>query len=311
MDNEKENFLAQSSTLLFNPNNTVVPITNSEYVLNISCSDQLSYDAGGFPHFHKNDFEIYYLQRGQLEIMVEDETIELKPGEFLITPPQVMHCTLYDPTVKDQCFFVMVFNFKHYYPTNRNEDDQQLTELITSVLERLQGQKYIYGKDMYNCERIIRNMEREVSNQFLGWQTVLHYQYAIFVLSIMRNFQKDGHLPVNMSTKSNNAMRILKYMLANYNRNITEQDVAEELHFSVRHVNRIFSQYFNSSFRKTLALFRLNYAKYYLAETDYSIEKIADKIGCSSNTLFKLFKEFENVTPGDYRRNIQKSDREE
>ena len=99
----------------------------------------------------------------------------------------------------------------------------------------------------------------------------------------------------------NLAIMITKYMHANYHKNITIQDISNEFYISARHVNRVFENYFGQSFKKTLNIYRLNYAKNYLYDTDYSIEKISQLVGLASpKVLYQLFKEVEGMTVAEF-----------
>jgi AraC-like DNA-binding protein len=78
--------------------------------------------------------------------------------------------------------------------------------------------------------------------------------------------------------------------------------VADAMYVTPRHVSRIFNEYFGTSFGKTLSIYRLSYAKNYLCDTDYPVEKIATLVGFASpQSLYKLFKEREKMTIKKYR----------
>ena len=85
-------------------------------------------------------------------------------------------------------------------------------------------------------------------------------------------------------------------------RTVSVQDIADTFYISPRHVNRVFEDYFGQSFKRTLNIYRLNYAKNYLLDTDYSTEKIAALVGLSSpKMLYQLFREIEGMTLGEFR----------
>ena len=85
-------------------------------------------------------------------------------------------------------------------------------------------------------------------------------------------------------------------------RTVSVQDIADTFYISPRHVIRVFEDYFGQSFKRTLNIYRLNYAKNYLLDTDYSTEKIAALVGLSSpKMLYQLFREIEGMTLGEFR----------
>ncbi len=101
----------------------------------------------------------------------------------------------------------------------------------------------------------------------------------------------------------NIAIEITKYMHNHYNQDITLDDAAKALFISTRQAQRIFKQFFNSSFTKMMNYYRMNYAKNYLMTTDYSVEKIAELVGLSSpQLLYNLFRTYEAQSIGEYRK---------
>lgn len=74
-------------------------------------------------------------------------------------------------------------------------------------------------------------------------------------------------------------MRVLRYCL---NKSITAQDITNVSYFATRHINRVFEEYFGQTFKRILNIYRLNYAKIYLVDTYYSVERIAELVGSSS-----------------------------
>lgn len=62
-----------------------------------------------------------------------------------------------------------------------------------------------------------------------------------------------------------------------------------------------FEGFFGQSFKKTLNIYRLNYAKNYLYDTDYSIEKVSQLVGLASpKVLYQLFKDVEGMTVAEF-----------
>lgn len=113
-------------------------------------------------------------------------------------------------------------------------------------------------------------------------------------------------LPISTGGNDDNPnlpIAFTKYLHMNYtNPDLSLQDMASHFYMSIRHISRLFKEYFGSSPSKTLTWYRINYAKNYLLETDYSLSTIAEKVGLSSaSTLSRLFKELEGITISEYR----------
>lgn len=74
------------------------------------------------------------------------------------------------------------------------------------------------------------------------------------------------------------------FISRNYSKNITLQDVAEELNMSTQHTLRLIQKYTGHSFRTELRNRRLESSRYLMEHTDLSLEQIAEQVGYKSYT---------------------------
>lgn len=253
-------------------------------------------------HVHK-DYEIYYCLEGTQHIMVADDCCTMTSGSFLIVPPGTYHHTLYEPQIEKQ-YTVFVFN----PPTlntakNKSKSTQYEDDFIEAALRHFDTVPYFLGRDTYGSRAILSDLHREIVGSTSGRNLMINALYQQYLISILRCLFSEEPQPIQpVSSNINLAIAIGKYMHANYHRNITIQDIADEFYISSRHVNRVFEDFFGQSFKRTLNIFRLNYAKNYLIDTDYSAEKIADLVGLSSaKILYQLFREIEGYTLAEFR----------
>ncbi len=295
----------QKINLLYNP--MVVHIPMLSYDIYVSYVDQLDNSAVEFQHSHHADFEIYYVQKGTLDIKVKNETYALDAGKFLLLNPGVKHGAIYDPTSNKE-YFVIIFCFQEKItPSDSVSSSEYEQEYYTTILQYIKNKDYFIERDNYDAAQHIEAMVKECTSKAFGWQIALSFHYTSFITSILRNIIKPSN-NIQGLPRMNTSILITKYMHENYPSNIHLQDVADALHITSRHVNRLFHDYFGTSFGKTLTLYRLSYAKNYLCDTIYSVEKIAELVGFSStSTLFHLFKENEGITISEYRKLHQKN----
>lgn len=97
------------------------------------------------------------------------------------------------------------------------------------------------------------------------------------------------------------------YIRNNYTHpNISLSSIASDLHFSYSYLCKFFKKEFGCVFLDYLHGIRIKEAKELLANTDESISDIAKKLGyLSSNTFIKTFKKYEEISPGEYRKNFK------
>lgn len=289
----------QANKLLYFP--FLVQIPMSSFYFEVNYTELLDSSAVEFSHNHC-DYEIYYALEGISRIRVNSRIVALSPKRFLLIAPGVQHGSIYEPNVQKQ-YFVMVFNYHERISTHKQDSSQFEKEFMDSIFDTLKKREYFVAADQNQFGGLIPKIQEEIQYKSLGWQLMMRNYYFEFIINAFRNIIPPA--PVSAEKEQVHltmAIEITKFMHAHYNESITLTDVANALHVTPRHISRLFEKYFGTSFGKTLSIYRLNYAKNYLCDTDYSIEKIAQLVGFSSaQTLFKLFKEWEELSISQYR----------
>lgn len=299
--------MGEKTTSIYQPYILKIPMLNSEVL--IRHVELLSNETSEFPHVH-NSYEIYYALEGNLKIFVSDRQEDISPGGILLLGPGTWHGTVYEPDVERK-YFILIFEVIENVSTCSDNVylESEILELA-KILTEVNENKYYIMDDRYHCNMIIDQIISELKQKDFGWHSILSGLYMKFIIVTLRNltFTTCSEHIEESPSNVNLAIEITKYMHKNYNKNITLQDVANAMHVSPRHVNRVFEACFGTTFSKTLSVYRLNYAKDYLYKTDYSVEKIANLVGFSaSRTLLRLFREVEGMTTTEYRNTFRNS----
>lgn len=279
-----------------------IPIQMSGYDLSVKYLEKLDETCVEFTHTHLN-YEIYYILEGQMRMQIGGAELLLEPNHFILIPPGVRHGALYNPNEPKE-YVVFVFGIHQ----NSETSTQRLSpehEFITRLNQALDGQVYIIAQDKNNCRTLLSDIQRETHDKHVGWQIMLVDYCREYVVKIVRNALSENASAAAGTGigQSNLAVEITKYMQLHYHENISLEDVSKAFYITPRHVTRIFSDYFGTSFRKTLSIYRLNYAKNYLCYTDKPVDEIASLVGISApQTLYRLFKENEGMTISEYRK---------
>ncbi|MDK2902970.1 MAG: hypothetical protein PWQ93_889 [Clostridiales bacterium] len=77
--------------------------------------------------------------------------------------------------------------------------------------------------------------------------------------------------------------------------------VAETLYTSESYLSRIFKEETGMTFTEYITQKRIENAKYFLENTDMTMEQIANSIGLSIQSFMRIFKKYENMSPGQFR----------
>lgn len=272
------------------------------YDLSVKYLEKLNESCVEFAHTHLN-YEVYYILKGHMQMQIDGQEHLLEPNQFILIPPGVRHGTVYIPEEPKE-YVVFVFGL------HKNSDTQQSKwtpehEFMAQLEKALAGQFYLIAQDNNDCTAVLSEIERESNERQVGWQIVLVDYCREYFIKLIRNIlSENADTAARQDTgQSNLAVEITKYMHEHYHENISLEDVSKAFHITPRHVTRIFSDYFGTSFRKTLSIYRLNYAKKYLYYTEKTVEEIATLVGISApQTLYRLFKENEGMTLSEYRK---------
>ncbi len=290
---------------LYNPELIRMNIGSSDFIVNYL--DMLDESCIEMRHVHEDGYEIYYCLDGTQHLMLEDKCCTLNEGDFVILKPGTHHNTLYEPRTKKH-YVVFVFSTADCSASScRSKASKLESDFLSETLEYFKTNPFFYGHDVNGGKEIIKKLLDEISNKKAGSSFMISALYQQYLISILRCMYDNPYiLNSDSNSKINLAVEITKYMHANYYKNISVQDIADEFYLSPRHVNRVFSDYFGQSFKRTLNIYRLNYAKNYLIDTNYSVEKIAELVGLSSpKMLYQLFQEVDDMTLADFRSRVK------
>jgi len=295
----------KSDQAIYQKNVVYVPVHTGELL--VYYAEIIENTIYEFAHSH-NCYEIYYVLQGSINMNVNGDSLVLKKGNMVLIMPEIEHDVVYNPT--SECkFFVITFEFS----SRTGKDPKAYTSPLgrfelETLVQTLKVQNYYKCTDRYKCEKIIKAIDTELKNKAMGWNMNVLNLYLQFIISALRNITISSPYPPYSRENVNSAIEISKYMHKHFHEDITLEIVAESLNMTTRNVCRLFKEYFGTTFGKTLSRFRYNFAKYYLVNTDYSVEEVAKLVGFkSSRTLFKMFKEFEGLTIAQYRSKYRKN----
>lgn len=96
--------------------------------------------------------------------------------------------------------------------------------------------------------------------------------------------------------------RLIRYIKANYQRDLSLNDLAEEVDLNPNYLSGLFKKATSCSYLQYLHHERLQTAKQLLLSTDLNMEQIAARVGYNSSVqLLRIFKKYEGMSPSDYR----------
>lgn len=106
-----------------------------------------------------------------------------------------------------------------------------------------------------------------------------------------------------------NKLRNKIQLTPQYNWNLNE--ICKTMHLSRSYIQHLYKSIFGVSIMADVLYGRIEYAKYLLSSTDFTISSISDMCGYANDTHFmRLFKKVTGITPSKYRENYKISKKE-
>ena len=252
-------------------------------------------------HFHKN-LEILYVLDGAAEIQIETEKYELKKGEFLLVNANKRHSLAEtDGELLIAGFRINFTKLAEYLGTNQilfwcnsGADKNEAYEPLKQVLNRILNRFY----------------DRE--NEGALYLNSIYYEALYLLTSYFRIKADDSRLKGKGAPDNSRVFEIQNYVQANYQKQISLNDLAKKLYLSNAYLSKYIKKRFGLSFLEYVNNIRLFHAVDDLLYTEKKITRIALDNGFPTTASFnKAFRDIYNMTPSAYRSSIRKEQAEE
>jgi len=243
-------------------------------------------------HYH-SEFELFLVTEGHISVQTENTTYRLAAREALFIHSGQLHTITAEPDAQT-AFTAIVFG----YQCLCNLNDLLYNKYIHPLMS---GQYHIEQKLSPELARLIQ----EINLVFQAAESGFEFRVKELLLSCFRLLLKDctSASSPSASRKSTLVREILDYMEANYQEQLTLEDMADHVHISKEYLCRVFHQMAGASPIAYLNGYRIRKSAELLLETDSSITEIAFLCGFHHSSYFdKLFFNYMGCRPGDYRR---------
>ncbi len=258
-----------------------MPETNENRVFYYN-STALTRENKSVKHYHSL-YEIYYLEKGVCNYLIEDKLFEMLEGDVVFIPKGIIHKTSYE--------------------------DVHSRLLVNCSEEYLKGadikKAFVYRNSQYSGEiySILKNIEREYlhSDKF---SDNLIAGYMQQLLSIVYRNENEFE---NTRAQNKYALKVLDYLKKNYTGEITLTHLAEKFSVSQEHLSRIFKKETGFGFNEYLSLLRLKKAESILKlDTGKSISEIAFECGFNDSNYFcEKFKTVYGMPPKKFQKSYK------
>lgn len=259
-----------------------------------------------YPHWHK-EIEIIYASRGKVRIGMSGEVFEVSEGEILVIANGEPHYFLASP---DSERYVFQFKFRLFDESYLRGTEESLASLFAT------GESYSRHWPEH-LQRRTRELLVELYQLEVENPKGKHY----LVLANLSRFIGEcyAHLPKKAAEKGNknpNAIhrkdtlerlnQVFEYIENRYQESISLDEVAKYVGFSPYYFTRFFKKNIGQTFMQFLTEYRINQAKFILAQEEIPMIEVAEKAGFSSvKTFHHVFKEEVGISPLQYQKKMK------
>ncbi len=268
-------------------------------------------------HFH-NCLEIGLCHTDSGSIEIFGEALPFRAGDVTVIPRNVPHTT-YSRTGTESRWSYLFLNpqelFRNMLPTTWKNFD--LSDYAVS------GYQAIFSQDRYpQIHQLVSGAIREMEERKPSYQLCVKglllslYIQIIRVQSELKNGGGAAGGPEKEKSEKqeiDNALVIapaLDYIEENYAQQFTIEHLADLCHWSPTHFRRVFHEIMGTSPLDFVNNTRITKACNLLRSTEDSVLNISETVGFRSISSFnRYFIKIMQMSPRDYRKQIQKSDR--
>lgn len=260
----------------------------------IWCNEEtVDYDT----HWH-SALEIIMPIENHYDVEINRQPYHINPGEFLFIPPHELHKLMAPETGRR---FVLLLDISMLLSL------QSGSAIRTLLVQPIHVTQDAYPQIYREVHQLLHQITEEYfSENEYAELTIYSLLLNLFVKFAYNHLYQKELFP-NMRTsrqkeyikKFNN---LLEYIDAHYAEELNLENMADFMGFSKFHFSRLFKQYTATTFNDYLHSRRLRAAETLLADPNLPIIEVALQSGYASISTFnRLFKQYKNCTPSEYR----------
>jgi len=255
-------------------------------------------ETRGFKSHWHSSIEVIMPVENYYDVIINGTTHRINPGEIFFIPPRELHELDAPPS---GVRFVFLFNINVLAQLKGFAAIQSMLSKPLLVTKDTHPLVYneVYQSLLDMCKEYISgNPYSELSIFSLLIRTLISlYENHIQTTDLFQNVNVNKHQ--EYVAKFGN---LLEYIDNHYTEDLTLEDMADVIGFSKYHFSRLFKQYTNFTFCDYLKHRRIQAAEMLLEQPEYSITEVALQAGFPSISTFnRIFKEYKNCTPTEFR----------
>lgn len=258
-----------------------------------------------------DSFEVMIGIHGSIHMEQEGERFTLKEGDMLLLLPGRQHRG-FDYSEKGTSFFWMHFlcggGYELLDPRSAEESiiQKQNNPFMQSLDSHILLPAWFRPSGIERVQILYRQL---LHVREAGYYTKMAEDYLLTSLLIELAQQTVQGRERNLLENGDDRLNaILEWIRVHLTSDLSLQKAAYEFNYTKEHLARFFKKRMGMTMQEYIHKNRIDRAKGMLCQSDDSIREIAHKLGFEDEKYFmKLFKRYENMSPGAYRRAYYKT----
>ena len=245
-------------------------------------------------HYHQNP-EMFYVLRGNLDIKIDDKIYKMQSGDIVLINANKRHTVIGNEELLG-ARFEMYFHLLAEYMGS-----MQLLFWCNTVADR----NHAYSNLRRLLDRILtRYFEKDDKSAL--YLNALYFETLYVLTSNVLVKADDVRLNLEDSQDRMRIRQIQNYVQANYQSQISLNDLADKLYLSNAYLSKYIKKNLGMTFMEYLNNVRLFHAVDELMYSDKNLTHIAYDNGFPTSASFtKVFREIYNESPSEYRKKMQ------
>lgn len=280
-------------------------LENVDYIPETHLRIWYNNERGEYDVHHHSALEIILCLENNCEILADNKTYSLQPGEILMIPPHMMHSLTYK-NFGVRFIFLIDIHILNGYHDFKTIGPMFMHPLYFTPVSSPKIYHYIYDSLMKIVDLYFENQafwEIHIYSVFLELIATIGHNY------FLENIAKETIIPVSKNLEYfHKFLGVLSFIDTNYANDLTLEQVAYYAGFSKFHFSRLFKTYTNTTFYNYLSHKRIQVAHSLLANPDLAIIDIATQTGFNNlTTFYRCFKKFTGCSPNEYKNKLLKN----
>jgi AraC-like DNA-binding protein len=246
---------------------------------------------------------LYYVKEGRARTYIRDKVYELEPGYLYLTPPFSLH--------DDECDGYFSLYYIHFYEDVVNKESifdkydfpvkipaSPLDLLLIEHLHTINPDRFLIDIDPKMYDNAPTFFRYVAGNNQSPYHVQVETRSLLAVL-MSRFLEYRVRKTIDKDARINKS---LQYIHEHIDRNISINDLAAIACVSEDHFIRLFKKEMLQTPKKYINAKKIEKAQLLLLTTNSSIRNIAIDLSVDNISYFnRIFKQFTNKTPGQYR----------